>query len=60
MVDIVVNFYYEEIPYEKFKSTSRLLDTNGQGNGPSLKSYISTFAKHFLEFDPNFGSKFLK
>jgi hypothetical protein len=37
------------------------LDTNGQGNGPSLKgSYKSTFAKHLLEFDPTFGSKFLK
>jgi hypothetical protein len=23
MVDIVVKLYYEEVPYEKFKSTSR-------------------------------------
>jgi hypothetical protein len=61
MVDIVVKFYYEEAPYEKFKSTSRLLYTNGQGNGLSLKgSYMTTFTKHLLEFDPTFGSKFLK
>jgi hypothetical protein len=25
VVDIVVKFYYEKVPYEKFKSTSRLL-----------------------------------
>jgi hypothetical protein len=24
MVDIVVKLYYEEVPYEKFKSTSKL------------------------------------